>query len=166
MKLFYALILCSLSFISIHAQNRSVESIGFADVIVMEVSPSGNVWVGSVTQGCSAYIASSHTWSTFTTLNSSMESDSITCIALYAINTVPHSFMGTTHGIGYRHGTTWDTLAGLIDPRVVDIIRSGADHRLYVATAGGISMYNDTLLTHTTDYSAGSASCRFLLRHG
>lgn len=134
------------------AQSRSTQS-DFVNVSVIELVTNGNVWIGSASNGCAAFTAATQSWSNFTTQNSSMESDSVTCITLYAIGGVPHSFMGSTNGIGYKHGTNWDTIAGLINRHVVDMVRSASDHRLYVATKGGVSVYNDTSLMHLTDYT-------------
>lgn len=139
------------------AQSRSTQSF-FGDVSVIELSSSGNVWIGSMANGCSGFTAATQTWANFNTQNSTMRSDSITAIALYPIGGVPHSFMGTTNGIGYKHGTSWDTLAALVDRSVVDIIRSAADHRLYVATKGGVSAFNDTSLIHLADYIPGNST--------
>lgn len=138
------------------AQFRSIESVDFGDVSVIELGANGNVWVGSATNGCAAFIAASQSWSNFTTLNSSMKSDSITAITLYSIGGVAHSFMGTTNGVGYKHGAAWDTLAGLINSHVIDIVRSPTNHCLYVATEGGISIFNDTTLVHIGDYTTGN----------
>lgn len=148
-----------LIFISLNSnsQSRSTQSF-LGDVSVIELSSSGNVWIGSASNGCAGFTAATQTWGNFTTGNSTMRSDTVTCITLYAIGGVPHSFMGSTNGIGYKHGASWDTIAALVDRSVVDIARSAADHRLYVATQGGISVYNDTSLLHLTDYTTGGAS--------
>ena len=154
MKNFTLAVLIFIS-ISTNAQSRSTQSF-FGDVSVIELATNGNVWIGSPSHGCAAFIASSQTWSQFTTANSSMRSDSVTAISLYAIHGVGHSFMGTTNGIGYKHGAAWDTLAGLIDPYVIDIVHSYYDNRLYVATKGGISVFNDTSLVHITDLTTSN----------
>ena len=156
MKQKFALLLLSLSCLIAFAQVRSIESIDFGNVSIIEIAPSGNVWIGSATSGCAAYIAATQTWSKFTTANSSMKSDSVTAISLYAIHGVAHSFMGTTNGIGYKHGAAWDTLAGLVNPYVIGIVHSYSDNRLYVATKGGISVFNDTLLVHLNDITTGN----------
>jgi ligand-binding sensor domain-containing protein len=140
------------------AQNRAIESIDFGDVSIIEISPNGNVWVGSVSSGCSAFIASNSTWDKFDINNSSMKSDSITAIELYPISGVAHSFMGTPKGIGYKHGAQWDTIADLINPIVVDITRDKTAHLLYVATKSGISVYNDTTLVHLSNFSTANAT--------
>ena len=87
-----------------------------------------------------------------------MLSDTVTSISLYLISGIAHSFMGTTNGIAYKHGLAWDTIASLVHPYVIDMVRSAADHRFYAATLGGISVYNDTTLQHLADYTAGATT--------
>ncbi len=148
-----------LIFISLYseAQSRSTQSF-LGDVSVIEFGANGNVWIGSASGGCDGYTAATDTWAHFNTGNSSMKSDTITCISLFAITGVPHSFMGSTNGIGYKHGTAWDTIASLVNPYVIDMAHSLADHRFYVGTKGGISVYNDTSLQHLSDLTTISTT--------
>lgn len=140
-----------------NAQSRSTESF-LSDVSVIELSASGNIWIGSLSSGCDGFTAGSGTWAHFNSGNSTMVSDTVTSISLYLISNIAHSFMGTTHGVAYKHGLAWDTLAMLVHPNVIDMVRSAVDHRFYVATQGGLSVYNDTTLQHLADYTASATT--------
>lgn len=136
------------------AQQRSLT---FNDVSVIEIAPNGNVWMGSMSQGCSAFIAGAQTWSNFSTANSIMQSDTVTCIKLFSIGGVSHSFMGSTNGIGYKHGAAWDSITHLPNSHVTAMSQS-PDHIFYVATRNGISAYNDTTLAHLADYTTANSN--------
>jgi ligand-binding sensor domain-containing protein len=140
------------------AQSRGSRTIEFGNVSVIEIAPNGNVWVGSISNGCSGFTAATTTWATFNTQNTlAMKSDSLTAIALYPVGGVPHSFMGTTNGIAYKHGNAWDTLSNLVHPRIVDIVKS-PEHNLYVATQAGVSIFNDTTLVHQSDLTTSNSN--------
>ena len=156
MKSIFLFVFISFSLYST-AQFRSIESINFGDISVIEFTASGNIWVGSKASGCAAFTAATQTWSNFTTVNSSMNSDSVTAITLYPIAGVVHSFMGTTNGVAYKHGTAWDTLTGLANPHVIDMVHSTVDRKLYVATKAGISVYDDSTLAIITSLITGSS---------
>lgn len=155
MKKLIILTITHLFYTGIQAQR----SIDFTDISIIEISPNGNVWVGSVAGGCAAYFAATQQWSGFTTANSSMRSDSVTAISLYTINGVAHSFMGSKNGIGFRYGNNnWDTIPDLVSRSITDIVRSQASNQLFVATNEGISYYNDTSLLYQGDITTANST--------
>ena len=134
---------------------KSLETFNSDAVSIIDIVNPAKVWVGTNSAGCGVYAAGA--WTIFDSTNTRMESDNVTAICLYPISGVLHSFMGTTHGVFYKYGTTWDSLSALPNLDVTGIAKSLNDS-LWVSTGAGVSLYSGTALQHLADYTTANSN--------
>lgn len=138
---------------------RNIETIGFGEIIVIEMAPNGDTWVGSKGQGGAFYDATLQTWDYFNMANTpELKSDTITAITFSNIGGVQNAFVGTTNGAVSRTAGTWGVLSNLAGARI-----TGLNYRpdsLWVLTPNSIVRY-DSSKTFVQTYSSPlvSLSC-------
>lgn len=101
---------------------RSIESLGFGEISVIEMANNGNVGVGSIGQGTAFYNATLQTWEYFNTTNTpELKSDTINTITFVNINGVQNAFIGTKSGGASKRASVWQELANVNGANIIGL---------------------------------------------
>ena len=145
-QIFLIIVICSIYSLTLYSQSsRSIEGINISDVIIMDLAPNGDVWLGSANEGVGYYNSANQQWSYFkqSTHNTTLHSDTATSIIVRLINGKQYSYIGTTNGIAYTRVGVWDSATSLVGKNITGLVRSSSD-TLWVTTTAGTYAYNDT----------------------
>lgn len=162
-KIIFVFALLCLTATSLFSQSvQSIQNIGLGEITVLEEAGNGDLWVGSAYQGVAFLDNTLHTWQYYSTANTSQfKSDSITSISFGLIGGVKHAFIGTTNGLVYNHGGTWDTLAlssNSYADRYVTGVSLIASDTFWASTLNGLLAYDTTTLHIAQAYTTGTST--------
>lgn len=146
MQKIYSLLLLSFGlFINTSkAQLREATSINSNEISIIEVAPSGFLWIGLKGSGCIKFDPTNGSSSTFNKTNTTMPTDSVRSIDSKIISGVLNVMMGTNKGVSIQKGGVWSNVQNLPDSKVTDIAVM-PDHRIIFSTEdSGFAVY-DTL---------------------
>lgn len=161
-KIFIVSAMLCLGFVSAYSQKaRELRNIGIAEITVIEEGLNNDVWVGSAAEGVAFYSGTAQTWLYYNSSNTpQFRSDSITSISFGLIGGVQHAFIGTTNGLVYNHGGTWDTLPSaspMRGDRFVTGVALISSDTLWSSTLNGIVAYDTSTLQIVAGYTTANS---------
>ncbi len=108
---------------TIFAQSgRSIETLGFGEISVIEMANNGDVGVGSIGQGGAFYNATLQTWEYFNMANTpELKSDIINAITFVNINGAQNAFIGTKSGGASKKASVWKELANVDGANIIGL---------------------------------------------
>ena len=141
---FLIFLLITLFVSPIFCQNiRSIEGTGINDVIIMDLAPNGDRWLGSTTQGVEFYRASDNSWHKYDHITTpQLPTDSITSIIVRNVKGNQYAYIGTTKGLFYFENGNYDTVA-VHGNRISGLVMTHSDS-LLVMTPQGVYFFSDT----------------------